>query len=891
KTPNALHYGRKNVDVLICVNKRPDSTLLNKIKNYGVNITTIYDTLIYAVAGSLPTDNVSALAADPDVTLIEGQAHSYALLDASTVNMGVRGSSYVWDATPSIKGNPNYSIAILDTGIDSTHPDMENLIYFRDFTDEGYPNGSIGYDYGHHGTHVASIAAGTGAADTTPYMVNETISSSFPSLVMYYWTIDWFEVRDNPNMSDTIVTLTWDNSSGGGVFFGINSSSGWVVSPANYSNNPIIQNLGNLNGGWYQVVAASNSSASVNKNYTITIDRENNYVLDQEPSNAPVYAGVAPESNLVSLKVLDDTGSGIDTWFLNALTWISNNGKNPAYNITTVSMSLAFNSIISPIDTAINNLVDEGFICVAAAGNDGTFNGNNAINSPGTAEKIITVGAVNNAFEVAYYSSNGDSVYKKPDVIAPGGTLAIAGSSSPHNLIIAADSNYNESGNIMTDARSNDYVGFQGTSMACPHVSGLAQLVIDAIIQTEGNWSWSKKNALRVKHLITMGTWEVDAGETIDWDGDGIPQNPTLDRIGRDDVEGYGMVRADAVIQAITNPTTTQLLNVSYYLDRRSGLYANESKVKLFSLNASLGLNYTFTLNVPSTGDFDLIIYDNDYDPNSGTPIVFDSSINSSFGVDEAINFIPSEDGIYYWSIRAAQGYGICQISMARSDNQPPNSPTNPTPINGTTDVSLYPTLSVDVTDPDNDMLIVSFYDASDDSLLGVDSGVPSGSTASVTWLGLAEDVLYSWYVKVNDVSLTTNSSIWAFTTLFDLPIWDQTPIDITINYGESFIYDVNASDSSGIAYYWLNETTYFTIGSTGIITNITALLPGNYWIEIRGYDPFGFYIIATIKLTVLSSGLRQSGNEIPGYDIGFLFSAILVVSTILIKKRRRIKI
>ena len=106
-------------------------------------------------------------------------------------------------------------------------------------------------------------------------------------------------------------------------------------------------------------------------------------------------------------------------------------------------------------------------------------------------ENISTVVASNNAFEIVYYSSNGDDVYKKPDVVAPGGTYAIENSSSPHNLIIAADSNNNESGNLMGDVRTNDYTGMQGTSMSCPHVSGLVQLIIDAIIQTEGNWSWT----------------------------------------------------------------------------------------------------------------------------------------------------------------------------------------------------------------------------------------------------------------------------------------------------------------------------------------------------------------------------------------------------------------
>ncbi len=884
KSPSIMNDRGRKVEVLIGVNQKPDSALIDKIRSYGVEISQVYDNLIYAIAGSIPADNVSALATDSQVTLIENQAYSHALLDSSTVNMGVRGSSYVWDATPNIKGNPNYAIAILDTGIDSNHSDMENLLYFRDFTDEGYDNGTEGYDFGHHGTHVASIAAGTGAADTTPDTVSETISSSFPTVVMTYWTTEWFEVKDNTNNPNTIVTLSWDNSSGGGVFFGIDSSSGFVIPAANYSINPITQNLGTLSAGWYQVVAAPNSSASVNKNYTVTIEREYNYTLDNEPSNTPVYIGVAPESNLVSLKILNDTGSGTGSWFLNALTWISNNGKNPAYNITTVSMSIGFDGIYASIDTAINNLVDEGFICVVAAGNDGTNFGNNAINSPGTAEKVITVGAVNNAFEVVYYSSNGNNTIMKPDVIAPGGTIAIAGSSSPHNLIIAADSNHNESGNLMYDAVPNDYVGMQGTSMAAPHVSGLAQLVIDAIVQKEGNWSWSEANALRVKHLITMGTWEVNAGETYNGDGDNTPQDPSLDRIGRDKTEGYGMVRADAVIQAVTHPTENQFSNVPYYLDRRAGSHGKDPKVLLFSLNATVGINYTFTLSVPATGDFDLIIYDTDYNTSSGTPIVFISSINSGTGVNESLVFIPTKNDVYYWSVRAAQGYGVVNVSMVRSDNSPPKAPTDPSPTNGTSGVGTSPTLRVNVSDPDGDLLKVSFYNGLDDSLIGAVSGVYSGGTASIIWPDLTEDISYNWSVVIEDVAVKTNSSLWSFTTFLDIPIWEQTPMNQIIEINIPFIYNVNASDLSGISQYWLNDTLYFGIDNNGVIINTTILPVGKFWLEIRAYDPSTNYAWAVISITVQST----SKPEISGYNIWFIFGVISVFSVLLIKKRKK---
>lgn len=884
----ALQANGKKVEVMICVNKKPDLALIEKFKSMGAEIVKVYDKLIYGIAAILPVDKISIVAAEPTVTLIENKAYSKAHLDSSTVNMGVRGSQYVWDSNPVINGNPYYSIAILDTGVDSSHSDMQNFLYFRDFTTHGYPNGSNGIDYGHHGTHCASIAAGTGNADKDPNTTNQTIAYHFHSNVGWFYTTHWFEVKDNSNQPNTSITLDWDTSGGGSAGFGIRDSLGMSVSPTgSYSNSPISYNL-NLTAGWYQVVVYPEVATTSNKDYTITIEHESKYMLSTDPVSSPVYAGVAPESKIISLKVLNDTRIGDSIWFQNALSWISTNGKDPAYNITVISMSLGFDNIYSSIDTAINNLVDEGFICVSSAGNDGTNFGENAINSPGTAQKCITVGAVNDAFEVTSYSSNGNSTFNKPDVVAPGGTLAFLGSSSLHNLIIAADSNYGEDGNSMLDIVTNDYVGMWGTSMSCAHVAGLIQLLIDAIVRNGGNWIWSQENALRVKQIICMGTWETNSGETFDGDGDGIPQNPTLNRVGKDLVEGYGMVRADAVIQSITNATTGPFTNVSYYLNRRAGEYAKDHKVLLYSFEANVGTTYEFTLNVPSTGDFDLIIYNHDYDPNSGNPIINISSINSGLDIDESVTFIPTENGTYYWSIRAVQGNGTCEISMSQSTtNYAPYYLANPTPLHGAIDVDLPPILSVRVSDVDGDLMNVSFYDASDDSLIEIDTNVPNGGIASIIWFGLSEGTTYDWYVVASDGFLSNVSSTWTFTVFNDNPTWVQIPTDQIIEYGHSFNYDLNAVDTSGIAIYWINDTSHFNIDGNGLITNITALAVGTYWLEVRAYDPYSNYCNENIKIIIQPESTETGPPPIPGYNLVFLVFIIAVVVHWIIKKKK----
>ena len=100
--------------------------------------------------------------------------------------------------------------------------------------------------------------------------------------------------------------------------------------------------------------------------------------------------------------------------------------------------------------------------------------------------------------------------------------------------------------------------------------------------------------------------------------------------------------------------------------------------------------------------------------------------------------------------------------------NQPPDKPSDPDPENNSRDVGINPDLSVYVTDLDDDTMDVSFYDASDDSLIGIDTNVPNGSRAEVTWNDLEYDTTYSWYAVANDSINETKSDIWTFTTEHD---------------------------------------------------------------------------------------------------------------------------
>ena len=112
-------------------------------------------------------------------------------------------------------------------------------------------------------------------------------------------------------------------------------------------------------------------------------------------------------------------------------------------------------------------------------------------------------------------------------------------------------------------------------------------------------------------------------------------------------------------------------------------------------------------------------------------------------------------------------------------------------------------------------------------------------------------------------------------------PEWDEIPEDQTIQVGESFYYDVNASGTLDVGYS-INNTVNFAITSEGIITNSLDLSVGVYPLEIRAHNPFNNSITATINVRVKPS------NGIPGFDFNMILILILCTSTVIINRRKK---
>ncbi|MFH9584737.1 S8 family peptidase [Streptomyces luteogriseus] len=184
-------------------------------------------------------------------------------------------------------------------------------------------------------------------------------------------------------------------------------------------------------------------------------------------NNGKGVAGIAYGAKISPVRVLGKCG-GYDSDIIDAITWASGgtvSGVPANTNVAKViNMSLGGGGACSTAtQSAINGAVNRGTSVVVAAGNE---NQNVSNASPANCNNVIAVAATNRAGSRASYSNYGSLV----DIAAPGGETR---TSTANGILSTLNSG-------TKTPSSENYAYYQGTSMATPHVAGLAALMKSA---------------------------------------------------------------------------------------------------------------------------------------------------------------------------------------------------------------------------------------------------------------------------------------------------------------------------------------------------------------------------------------------------------------------------
>ncbi|SYZ78360.1 S8 family peptidase [Trichococcus shcherbakoviae] len=236
-------------------------------------------------------------------------------------------------------------------------------------------------------------------------------------------------------------------------------------------------------------------------------------------SNGFGVVGVAPNAQIVALRVLDENGEGTASRIIEALQWVQNyNAAHPGSPIRITNNSYGTGSNSSQLEAAFDVLASSGVLHIGSAGNDGSAAGNgNNVSYPARYESVVAVAALDKNNQRASFSSTGSDV----EIAAPG---------------VAVLSTWKDSTNFagpqpfsFAGYAGEYFIEANGTSMAAPHVAGVAAL----LMASDANYT---AEAVRKKINGTA----LDLGE-----------------IGKDKLYGYGLVDASSALgigQIVNNP-------------------------------------------------------------------------------------------------------------------------------------------------------------------------------------------------------------------------------------------------------------------------------------------------------------------------------------------------
>lgn len=205
--------------------------------------------------------------------------------------------------------------------------------------------------------------------------------------------------------------------------------------------------LPNHTGNWYDAVGQGAT-------YPVDTDGHGTHTMGTMVGQNGI--GVAPGAQWIAIRAFDSSGTALNSWLHDAFQWAMAPNGNPALAPDIINNSWSSNNGFSTEFKAdIQALLAAGIIPVFAAGNNGP--GSGTVGSPGSLPEALAVGATDANDIIAGFSGRGPSPWSetKPEVSAPGV-------------------------NVRSTLPGGTYGNYSGTSMAAPHVAGLAALLLQA---------------------------------------------------------------------------------------------------------------------------------------------------------------------------------------------------------------------------------------------------------------------------------------------------------------------------------------------------------------------------------------------------------------------------
>ncbi len=314
-----------------------------------------------------------------------------------------------------------------------------------------------------------------------------------------YFSYQW-NFANSSNKGSIQTPAAWDMSTGSGVTVAIIDTGvayeNYSDAKGSYAKAPDFANTCFVPGyDFVNLDAHPNDDNSHGTHVTGTVAQSTN--------NSTGTAGIAFNACIMPIKVLNSAGSGTYSAIANGITYAADHGAK------VINMSLGGSSPSQTLLDAITYAYNKGVTIVAAAGNSSS----SVPEYPaGYKPYVISVGATRFDEQLAPYSNFGPTV----DVVAPGGDTSVDQNGDDYG-----DGILQQTFNPTTKNPTQfGYYFFQGTSMASPHVAGVAALILSKN---------SSSTPEQVKQILTSTAKDLGTA-------------------GRDDTYGYGLVNATAAL-------------------------------------------------------------------------------------------------------------------------------------------------------------------------------------------------------------------------------------------------------------------------------------------------------------------------------------------------------